>query len=163
MNESFEEMLKGKEDIMLVRRKIHKYLSPKLIATMTPDRLDEIQAYLYPMDYRKLRKMVIDDPRLWYYITVPESDYLSLEKYRTQAMKVLEESLTSETAGLDRDGVAAFKARIDVAKTILSLTDIKSEALGQLSTEEVRKALPKSIREMSIEEIDDKANEMLGE
>jgi len=153
----FEKLLKENSELMMVRRKLHKFVSPKVLAVMNEARLSEIAPYLYPMKIEKLKRMMNDDPRIWYYLTTPDCDLVRLESLRGKAMGILEECLEEgdEERYSTRESVMLFKEKIALAKSILEMTKIKSENSGTLTQREILSALPKDIRTIDAEELED--------
>lgn len=155
--ESLESLLKQNEELQLVRRKLHKYVSPKILATLNESKLVELQAYIYPMKVSKLKTILAEHPLLWYWLTDPSADMLALERLRGEAMQLLEEGLKASTM-VDKESILLLKEKVGIAKTILSLSEVKSERRGELTPKELLLALPKNFRDMSPEEIEQEAS-----
>lgn len=151
-----KEVIDKNEELRLVRRRLHKYVSPKILATLNAEKLEFLKPYIYPMSVEKLKGMLEKHPIVWHWLVDPSSDLIFLEDKRKAAMDILADSLSVDVDSFEEGcQVTAYKEKIALARSILNLTEVKSENKGQLSTKEIAQAIPKHLSSLSADELEE--------
>lgn len=155
MTTSYEKILKENAELRLIRLRLHRYCSPKVLARVTQDNLVMVAPYIYPMEIAEFRELVSSDRMLWYFMFTPNSDLLPLEEARAAAAKVLTDALDVGKR-IDKEDAPGYKLQLDAAKAILDRTEIKFEGDSDLTPVDLAKLIPRKLKEASIEEMKDK-------
>lgn len=147
----FESIIKDKQELMLLRKKLLKYCSPKVLSRITPNNLHELAPYISPYPLDKLIAQIKEDNSLLYYLTLADIDYLPLEKEKNA---LLEELIGIAKGNFSPEEAGVAKVKLQAIQMILSKIETKNTASTDLSAKELQTLLPSSVKKMSVDEIE---------
>jgi len=149
----FKEILEDKKELILLRKKLLTYCSKKILSRITIDNLEELIPYIAPYPFDKLASQIKKSPRILYYLTLEDVDYLSIEPHKedliSELMSIAKGEFIPEEAGVKKTQLAAIQL-------LLSKIETKAKPNSDLSVKELQSLLPQSVKKLSTEELEKK-------
>jgi hypothetical protein len=128
---------------LLAKVKVHQYVSPQVLGTLTMDNIHRIRQYIYPISIEDLKDWVLEDEAFWYWFILPNEQALRLSRMKAQAVSVLQDVLTGQVPDAKLAGI-----QLKAAQLLLSMSDkpqqnVTKNSLNITGRPEVPKELAK--------------------
>jgi hypothetical protein len=146
----YQKILKDKQELILLRKKLLTYCSPKILSRITPNNLMELAPYISPYPMDKLQELIATEPTLLYYLTLKDIDYLSLEKEREG---LLEELIGIAKGDFNPEDAGIAKIKLQAIQLALGKLETKPSSGSDLSARELQTLLPSSLKNASVEDM----------
>lgn len=147
----FKEILKDKQDLILLRKKLLAYCSPKILSRVTLNNIHELAPYISPYPLDKLKTQIAQDPNLIYYLTLKDIDYLPLEKEREN---LLEELIGIAKGDFIAEDMGIAKVKLQAIQLALSKLETKHTTNNDLSAKELQSLIPAKLKNKTSEDIE---------
>lgn len=136
---------------LMLKLKLQRYVSPHVLARLTPGGLDVLTKYLSPISLSELREMVATNATFLEWLVSPDEFDLNVMKAKNQALDVLIEVLNKDDSGNDK--ITAM--RVKAAEAILKQqVNPPSKSTQNLHIQAIPN-IPKAIASKSEEELEE--------
>lgn len=129
----------------LTKLKLHQYVNPQIIGSLTPLTLPKIRQYLYPTTVEEVERWAASEPIFWYWFIMPNEQVEKLNALKNEAVDTLSKLMTEEII----DGKAA-QVKLKVAQLVLGIsekpqvqTTVTKNTMHVQGLKEIPKALEK--------------------